>query len=69
MQRKMKFNKIIITAVALFSALTSSAQFRDGAYADLYDSETVSAVKAHVRELSSAVYEGRKAGSEGERMA
>lgn len=38
-------------------------------YMDLYDSETVSALKAHVRELSSAMMEGRKAGSEGEKLA
>ena len=51
------------------SACSASAQFRNGAYADIYDSETVSSVKTHVRELSSAMYEGRKAGSDGERMA
>ena len=51
------------------SAVMSSAQFRQGAYQDIYDTEVVSAVKGHVRELSSAVYEGRKAGSEGEKMA
>ena len=55
--------------MALMSAVMSSAQFRQGAYQDIYDTEVVSAVKGHVRELSSAVYEGRKAGSEGEKMA
>ena len=46
----------------------ASAQFRDGAvYEDLYDGETVSLLKAHVRELSSAHLEGRKAGSGGEK--
>lgn len=38
-------------------------------YMDLYDSETVASFKSHVRELSSAMAEGRKAGSEGEKMA
>ncbi len=54
----------------LLSAFYVSAQFRDGAaYEDLYDGETVSSLKAHVRELSSAHLEGRKAGSEGEELA
>lgn len=47
-----------------------SAQFRDdSSYADLYDGETVASLKGHVRELSSAMMEGRKAGSEGEKLA
>ena len=50
--------------------LSLSAQYRSGnSYQDLYDSETVSAIKNHVRELSAASLEGRKAGSEGERLA
>lgn len=65
----MKFIRIIISVAAFLSAFTASAQFRDGAYTEMYDSETVSSVKSHVRELSSAMYEGRKAGSEGEKMA
>lgn len=48
----------------------SFAQFRSGsAYDDLYDGETVSSLKSHVRELSAAHLEGRKAGSEGEKAA
>ena len=47
-----------------------SAQFRDGAvYEDLYDGETVAALKSHVRMLSAAHLEGRKAGSAGEKEA
>ena len=65
----MKIYRIFISFASLLTAFVSSAQFRQGAYTDIYDSETVSAVKGHVRELSSAIYEGRKAGSEGERMA
>jgi hypothetical protein len=65
----MRIYRTIITIAALLSASVASAQFRNGAYADIYDSETVSSVKTHVRELSSAMYEGRKAGSEGEKMA
>ena len=47
-----------------------SAQFRGTvSYDDLDDSETVAAVKSHVRMLSAAHLEGRKAGSEGEKEA
>ena len=65
----MKLYRFIIFFVALLSQFALNAQLRSGVYGDLYDSETVAAVKKHVRELSSAMYEGRKAGSEGERMA
>lgn len=60
---------------ALFSVLLSvvcisaTAQFKTGGYADLDDSETVSALKEHVSFLASAALEGRAAGSEGEREA
>ena len=51
-------------------AFSSYAQYRgDLAYADLDDSETVVSMKSHVRYLSSAMLEGRKAGSEGEQLA
>lgn len=47
-----------------------SAQYRNGAaYEDLDDSEAVAAFKSHVRMLSAASLEGRKAGSEGEKEA
>ena len=66
----MYLKKLIAALVMLSVAFAASAQFRDGAsYEDLYDGETVSALKAHVRELSAAHLEGRKAGSEGERLA
>ena len=63
--------KIFLSAFIAFAlSLTSYAQFREGAsYEDLYDSETVSAMKAHVRELSATHLEGRKAGSDGEKYA
>lgn len=65
--------KSIITLLSLIFCLVSipvSAQYRDGAvYEDLYDSETVAAVKRHVRELTAAQMEGRRAGSEGEQLA
>lgn len=66
----MMFRRLILTAFALSSGFIMSAQFREGAvYEDLYDGETVSALKTHVRELSAAHLEGRKAGSEGEKLA
>ncbi|MBQ7020032.1 MAG: TonB family protein [Bacteroidales bacterium] len=60
---------VLMTALALMPVLLS-AQFRSGAaYEDLDDSETVAAFKSHVRTLSAAYMEGRKAGSEGEKEA
>ena len=47
----------------------AAAQYRDGALQSLYDSETVAAMKEHVGYLASQALEGRKAGSEGERLA
>ena len=58
----------LIIFVAVLMPLLSFAQFRDKAsYEDLYDGEIVSAMKSHVRTISAAHLEGRKAGSEGER--
>jgi len=60
---------LLMSALALMPVLLS-AQFRSGAaYEDLDDSETVAAFKSHVRTLSAAYMEGRKAGSEGEKEA
>lgn len=56
--------------LALVPSFVVSAQFREGAsYQELYDSETVVAMKSHVRTLTAAQLEGRKAGSEGEKAA
>ncbi len=66
----MKIKGMFAAVLMMLSALPVSAQFIGGAsYDDLYDGETVSSLKAHVRELSSAHLEGRRAGSEGERLA
>ncbi len=68
----MRMRKEILLAVcsALFLNAGANAQYNgSSAYMDLYDSETASSLKSHVRELSSAMMEGRKAGSEGERLA
>jgi TonB family protein len=60
----------ILLAVIFAVSVPSFAQFRDGArYEELYDSETVAALKRHVSTLSAAHLEGRKAGSEGEKEA
>ncbi len=68
----MKVKVTIVSAIcALFiiGIIPANAQFRDGvSYADLDDSETVRSFKEHVSTISAAVMEGRKAGSEGERM-
>ena len=53
---------------ALFALVPAWAQYR-APLEDLDDSETVRALKEHVAYLSGAQLEGRKAGSEGERMA
>lgn len=50
--------------------LSSFGQIQDvNAYRGLYDSETGAAMRTHVTELSAAFLEGRKAGSEGEKIA
>ena len=63
--------RFLLAAALLLLTTTLPAQFRTGAsgYDDLYDSETVHALKEHVSYLSSAALEGRKAGSEGEKEA
>ena len=61
---------LLLCLAVLMTASQISAQYRDGSsYQDLYDSETVAAMKTHVRELSAASLEGRKAGSDGEKAA
>ena len=66
----MKSFKVAALFMSLLLSLPAVAQFRGGGiYEDLYDSENVAAMKEHVRMLSSAMMEGRAAGSEGEEMA
>lgn len=61
---------LVSVCVVVMSCLAVSAQYKDGGgYEDLYDSETVAALKEHVRYLSAAHLEGRKVGSEGEKLA
>ncbi|MBQ7812406.1 MAG: TonB family protein [Bacteroidales bacterium] len=66
----MKRKYLLMLFLALVPSFVISAQFREGAsYQELYDSETVVAMKSHVRTLTAAQLEGRKAGSEGEKAA
>jgi hypothetical protein len=46
----MVLKKLISAFLMLSMAVAASAQFRDGAsYEDLYDGETISVLKSHVR--------------------
>ena len=67
----MRFCRIILSfALTLLAAQEGLwAQYATGsaAYADLYDSDTASSLKAHVGYLASDALEGRAPGSEGER--
>lgn len=67
----MKCRILALFLFVMMPCAIASAQYRDGAvsYDDLYDSETVAAMKSHVRTLSAMGLEGRKAGSEGEKEA
>lgn len=60
--------RLISLLAALFAAALLHAQYRTP-LDNLDDSETVHALKEHVGYLASAQLEGRKAGSEGERLA
>lgn len=58
---------LLVFLLMLLIPVCADAQFRDDAvYEDLYDSDAAAAMKAHVRFLSAADLEGRKAGSDGE---
>lgn len=62
--------RILLSLVLCLTVLTSWAQYLENpAYEDLYDSEIVADMKAHVRFISSSSLEGRKAGSDGEKEA
>ncbi len=53
-------------AVLMAAAFTAGAQFVSG-YAELYDSENSAILKEHVDYITSYDFQGRKAGSEGEK--
>ena len=70
MNRIMNKLYLMLLFLSIVPAFEAGAQFREGAsYQELYDSETVSSMKSHVRTLASSMLEGRKAGSEGEKLA
>lgn len=58
-----------IVAFMVMLPLAAAAQFRDGAYSVLYDSETVTAFKEHISTLAGALMDGRKAGTPEEKEA
>ena len=59
---------IISVIAALFTGvLPMGAQFKAG-YSELGDSEVVTSFKKHISTVSASIMEGRKAGSEGEKM-
>lgn len=58
--------RIVSAIIFLIFVLPVSAQFRTG-YAELDDSESVTALKSHVSYVASAAMSGRKAGSEEEK--
>ena len=67
---KLNINKITLFVSALLVSISAMGQFRtDAGYQDLYDSETGSSFKSHVRSLSASHLEGRKVGSQGEAWA
>lgn len=60
----------VIFLVAALSLVDAVAQFREGnSYQNLYDSETIAAMRTHVSELSASYMGGRESGSEGEAAA
>ena len=60
--------RLLIGGLSLLFSLSVSAQYRSADVSVLYDSETVTALKAHVSYIASSGMEGRKAGSEGEKL-
>lgn len=61
--------RFLAILLLLSCAFAAQAQFRSGSLQDLNDSETSNRFKDHVSYLSSAMLEGRLAGSEGEKEA
>ena len=64
------YKVILFISLMFLPVLSSFGQIQDvNAYRGLYDSETGAAMRTHMTELSAAFLEGRKAGSEGEKIA
>lgn len=60
---------LTVLLLSVFPAVMSAQYRNDVSYSELYDSETVTSMKAHVRTIASALMEGRAPGSEGEKAA
>ena len=66
----MRIKFLILLMLAVMPASSALAQYRyDAHYQELDDSENVASMKSHVRYLSSSLLDGRKAGSDGEKLA
>ena len=64
----MVMNRFAAMLLSVALGFPAYAQYAGSdAYSDLYDSETVSSFKKHVSYVTAADFEGRKAGSEGEK--
>ena len=64
----MTINRLSAILLSISLSVAAYAQYAaHDPYSDLYDSETVSSFKKHVSYVTAADFEGRKAGSEGEK--
>lgn len=63
------FKRSLTVVFMLLAAVVCRGQIKDSAFSELYESETSRQLREDVGYLSSAMLEGRKAGSEGEKMA
>lgn len=61
--------KKLFVFLSVFIALEVSAQYKDSPYSGLNESEVSESMREHIGFLSSALLEGRKAGSQGEKEA
>ena len=62
------YGKFLTFIIAFSICCPAFSQYRDGSvYDGLFDSETVRSFKEHVGYVTSSAFEGRKAGSEGEK--
>lgn len=63
------FKRSLTVVLLLLSTVAGMGQIKDSVLSELYESETSHQMREDVSYLSSAMLEGRKAGSEGEKMA
>lgn len=65
----MRASRLLTFVSILLISVCASGQIRTDAYSKLYDSENISSFRKHIGYLSSAMLEGRKAGTDGEAEA